>query len=267
VRATGFCRAPNLGCVLRTALRPRWLGLLAVALLFVVAFVQLGRWQLGVAEDKALKEQLEAAKKVGVVELSTVLQPHSPFPGELSGRPVRATGTYAADEQVLVTDRRLDGQTGWWVVTALHTDAGPTLPVLRGFVTSPDAVPAPPAGPVTVRGGLAPAESPLSSAGLPQGQLRSVDLSVLVNQWSGDLYNAFVFLEEQKPASDLTTVPTPTPTPGINWRNASYAAQWWVFALFALWLWWRMVRDAHRQDHPAPAAGEGDPAPRHTDDA
>jgi surfeit locus 1 family protein len=197
VRATGFRRAPNLGCVLRTALRPRWLGLLAVALLFVVAFVQLGRWQLGVAEDKALKEQLEAAKKVGVVELSTVLQPHSPFPGELSGRPVRAMGTYAADEQVLVTDRRLDGQTGWWVVTALHTDAGPTLPVLRGFVTSPDAVPAPPAGPVTVRGGLAPAESPLSSAGLPQGQLRSVDLSVLVNQWSGDLYNAFVFLEEQ----------------------------------------------------------------------
>lgn len=62
-------------------------------------------------------------------------------------------------------------------------------------------------------------------------------------------------------------MPTPTPTPGINWRNASYAAQWWVFALFALWLWWRMVRDAHRQDHPAPAAGEGDPAPRHTDDA
>ncbi|HZY01629.1 MAG TPA: hypothetical protein VFE92_19400, partial [Dermatophilaceae bacterium] len=30
---------------------------------------------------------------------------------------------------------------------------------------------------------------------------------------------------------------------GISWRNAAYALQWWVFALFAAYMWWRMVRD------------------------
>ena len=175
-----------------TALRPRWLGLLAVALLFVVAFVQLGRWQLGVAEDKALKEQLEAAKKVGVVELSTVLQPHSPFPGELS-----ATGSRHGDvcrgragPRHRPPARRADRLVG--CDRAAPTPARPAGAARLRDLTGRSASTS--GRPVTVRGGLAPAESPLSSAGLPQGQLRSVDLSVLVNQWSGDLYNAFVFL-------------------------------------------------------------------------
>ena len=41
-------------------------------------------------------------------------------------------------------------------------------------------------------------------------------------------------------------------------RNAAYAVQWWVFALFALWLWWRMVREDHRrQGAVEPEAGPG----------
>ncbi len=243
--------------MLRTALKPRWLGLIGVVVLVVIALVQLGRWQLGVAQDKALAEQLAAAKGLQSVEIGTVLQPHRPFPGALSARPVTATGQYAAAEQVLIPDRRLHDQRGYWVVTALHTQAGPILPVLRGFVTSADAVPAAPPGTVTITGGLAPGESQLSGDPLPAGQLRSLDLATLVNMWPGDLYNAFVFLENEVPGpgpeaaaagslNGLTHVPTPTAAPGLNWRNAAYAAQWWVFAAFAFWLWWRMVRDAHR---------------------
>jgi surfeit locus 1 family protein len=43
---------------------------------------------------------------------------------------------------------------------------------------------------------------------------------------------------------------------GLSWRNAAYALQWWVFALFAAYMWWRMVRDDHEDNHsrqPSPA--------------
>ena len=41
---------------------------------------------------------------------------------------------------------------------------------------------------------------------------------------------------------------------GLSWRNAAYALQWWVFALFAGYMWWRMVRD----DYEYNRHGDGD---------
>jgi len=253
--------------VLRTALKPKWLGLLVLVLALCYGFFLLGRWQLEVARDSALKEQLAQAKAQAVVTVESVLKPHQAFPNELSARAVSATGHYEPTEQVTVPDRRLDGAAGYWVVTALHTDEGPVLPVLRGFVTDAALAPAPPDGRLMVVGGLAPGESPVSGAALPDGQLRSVDLAVLVNRWDGDLYNAFVFAQSEEAVTGqdavnlielpdlhgLQRVPTPTGEVGLNWRNAAYAAQWWVFALFALWMWWRMVRDDHRKSRETEA--------------
>lgn len=248
--------------MLRTALKPRSLGLLLVALACIAAFVQLGRWQLGVAQDKATQEVLDSSRAQGAVDLDRVLKPHQSFPGELSARTVRASGHYAETGEVLIANRRLEGREGLWVITPFVTDGGGTLPVLRGFVTSAAEVPEPPPGQLVIEGGLAPGESPLSKQQLPAGQLASVDLAVLVNQWPGELYNAFVFLATetdpaggasavQNPPPELERVPTPTKSGGLSWRNASYAAQWWVFACFALWMWWRMVRDDHRRSTPS----------------
>ena len=260
--------------MLRTALKPKWLGLLVLVLALCWGFFLLGRWQLEVARDSALKEQLAQAKAQAVVTVDSVLKPHQAFPNELSARVVYATGRYDATEQVLVPDRRLDGVGGSWVVTALHTDEGPVLPVLRGFVADGVPAPAPPEGRLMVFGGLAPGESPTAGAALPEGQLRSVDLAVLVNQWDGDLYNAFVFAQGEEAVNGqdvvnlivlgdlhgLSRVPTPTGDVGLNWRNASYAAQWWVFALFALWMWWRMARVVRRE---ARDTGGDDATPAH----
>ncbi|CAN7335429.1 SURF1 family protein [Knoellia sp. LjRoot47] len=247
--------------MLRTAIKPRNLALLAVAVLVVIAFIQLGRWQLGVAEDEALKESLAKARSQQPVAVETVLQPHSEFPGVLSTRPVSATGEFGTD-QVVVANRRLDGRIGYWVVAPLRVEAsGATLPVLRGFVTSPTDLPPVPSGTVTVTGGLAPPESPYAGESPPQGQLGSVDTSVLVGRWPGDLYNAFVFQQGESPAaapSSLGTmerVPTPSGETGFKWRNAAYALQWWAFAGFALYMWWRIVRDEGREDAAARKGG------------
>lgn len=246
--------------MLRTALKPRNLALLAVAVLVVIAFVQLGRWQLGVAEDEALRESLARARSQQPVAVETVLRPHSDFPGELGTRSVTATGEFGTD-QVVVGGRRLHGRTGFWVVAPLRVAAsGATLPVLRGFVTSPSDLPPVPTGTVTVTGGLAPPESPYAGDPPPQGQLASVDTSVLVGRWPGDLYNAFVFQQQEEPAAAPATlgsmerVPTPSGETGFKWRNAAYALQWWAFAAFALYMWWRIVRDEGREEAAGRAA-------------
>jgi cytochrome oxidase assembly protein ShyY1 len=253
--------------VLRTALRPRFLGLLALVLVLCAAFVWLGRWQLGVAESTAHREAVELARSQAPAELSTLIQPHAPFRGDLSSRPFTATGHYDADGQLLVPGRRLEGQPGFWVLAPFVVDSsGATLPVVRGFVADAGSAPLPPAGTLTISGGLAPGESP-SPDPVPSGQIGSVDLSQLVNTWPGELYNAFGFVEGEDPAtaSALATVPTPIGETGVQWRNAAYAVQWWIFALFALWMWARMVRDETRRERaattPDPAAEPGDKEP------
>jgi hypothetical protein len=92
---------------------------------------------------------------------------------------------------------------------------------------------------------------------------------VLVNEWPGELYNAFVFAQGEKatptgapvvPARGLERVPPPQVSGGIKWRNAAYALQWWVFALFAAYMWWRMVRD---DSETSQGASVSDQSPAH----
>jgi len=262
--------------------KPRWLGLFAVLILILVSFTWLGLWQLDVAKSKGRAEAVTHSAGRPVVDLNTFVRPHQPFPADGSGRRVRATGGYAAGGQVLVAPRRLHGRTGYWVVAPFVLDTGGTLPVVRGFTTDPATVPPPPGGRFVLVGSLAPGESPADTPGAPSGSsgsttpadpvLGSIDLSVLVNRWHGDLFNAFAFaLEERSATADapldvapLERVPPPAPgETGLSWRNAAYALQWWIFAAFAAYMWFRMVRDDAENDRrqAAPAtASEKDPA-------
>ena len=156
-----------------------------------------------------------------------------------------------------MTPRMLRDRRGYWVVTPLVVrSTGARIAVVRGFVTDPGQAVAPStATEVTVSGTLAPGESPTGDSAqadstLPDGQMAVLYLSVLVNRWPGTLYNAFVFGTAEQP--DVTSVVSPAvqrvPPPalvggGLSWRNAAYALQWWAFALFAAYMWWRMVRD------------------------
>lgn len=246
--------------MLRTALTPRFLGLSALLIAVLVSFGWLGAWQLETARGEAALAAAEQARARPPVDLVGLVEPHAPFTADLAGRQVTASGRYAAEGQVLVPGRLLRGREGLWVVTPFVVEgSGATLPVLRGFVTTPADAGAPPTGPRALAGGLAPGEGP-SSAVLPEGQIGSVDLSLLVNTWPGDLYNAFLFLESETPATgaQLTKVPTPLPSTGLDWRNAAYAVQWWVFAAFAVWLYWRMLREEARRP---PAEGAPEDAP------
>ena len=152
--------------MLRTALKPRWLGLLALVIVVMVTFGLLGLWQLDVARDKGRAEAVKAAPLRPIASLSTVIRPHADFPVDGSNRRVTATGRYDASGQVLVTPRFLQGRQGYWVVTPLVVARHRCPAGGAARVRHRPARATPPAttGTVTVSGTLAPGESPTRPA-------------------------------------------------------------------------------------------------------
>jgi len=270
--------------VLRTALKPRWLALLAVALGLATVMASLGQWQLDRARENSRARAVREATARPAVPLTSLLAPRRPLTNADVDRPVTAQGRWDAAHQVLVADRYLDGVRGWWVLTPLVLDgagSGDAVAVVRGWVPSPtDAAAAPdavPAGPVRVQAVLRPPEPPVDRApgagsGLPAGQLDGVDLTQLVQRWPQPLIAGYLVLTAQDPPASGTAVPRPVPPTApssqvLAWQNLSYALQWFVFAGFMLALWVRLVRDDHRGRLPssAPAADpEAGPEPATT---
>jgi cytochrome oxidase assembly protein ShyY1 len=186
------------------------------------------------------------------------------------GRQVWASGTYEPQGQTLVAGRALDGRTGYLVLTPLRvTDDGtggeswaslsgaPVLPVVRGWVASTEDAEALeiPDGNIRLTGWLQASESttgtavPASDGGVPVTD--SISTAALVNTWGGPIYSGYVVLTSSDPAQPTAAEGGPAPLPrpvieggtGVNLQNAFYALQWWVFGLFAVALWLRLVRD------------------------
>lgn len=242
--------------MIRTALRPGWLALLALLVVIVWAFYQLGMWQIGVSSNEAAREHAAAQAARPTEPLAQVTAPHQPFPDDGAGLSVSAEGVYDVADQFLVPGRVLEGEPGYWVVTPLRTAASgqeALLPVVRGFVTDPTLADEPVDDPVSVTGTLAPSESP-GEAGdlgdLPAGQRATIDTADLVNVWDAPVYNAFVFLVDEQPAlTDASVVRIPPPVfgeSGIVWRNFGYGLQWFTFAAFAVYMYVRFLRQASR---------------------
>jgi len=252
------------GQVLRTACRPRWLALLVVVLAAATGMSLLGQWQLERARERGRLAQAARDVRRPPAPLDQVLTARRPFPVAALGRRVVAEGTWDGGGQLLVAGRELDGRNGLWVLTPLRLADGSAVPVVRGWVPAgSDPAAAPPApGPVGVTGVLQPSEPPVDRApgrtsGLPAGQIDRVDVVDLVNRWPYPLLTGYLVLQSEQPAP-AGPVPRPVtvrpPPAGLALRNLSYAVQWWLFAGFGLFLWWRMVRDDHLARHRRPAS-------------
>lgn len=247
--------------MLRTALKPGWLALLALLVVVLVSFYQLGMWQLGVSSNKAARELAAEQAARPVQALTAVTEPVQPFPADGAGLPVAVEGAYAPDEQFLVPERLLEGTPGYWVVTPLRVDqdGGTTalLPVVRGFVTDPTTADQPPAEAVALTGTLAPSEY-AGPATLPEGQRSAIDTADLANEWDEPLYNGFIFLTGEEPTltqDPVQAVPPPVfGESGIDPRNVGYALQWFVFGLFAVYMYYRFLKQAA---HPHPSTDQG----------
>jgi len=235
------------------------LGLLAAAVVFIVGCVIAGLWQWGVAQDRGSKAMKNEGARP-VVALDKEIKPQQTFPSDGSLQPVRFHGHYDPSRQVLVSGRLLHGVHGYWVVTPVVVDGtGARIPVVRGFVAKPAQAQKPATTPVTITGALAPGEAP-SASNPPPGQLSTVDLAALLTKWGGNIYDGFVFLTHEQPAMHTPSVQAfPPPTPGdtgLSLVNLGYALQWWSFAGFAIFIYFRELR---REAYPELRAGPAEP--------
>jgi surfeit locus 1 family protein len=240
----------------------RWLTLRAIslgvlALALMAGMGALGLWQLG-AYDTHQTESAKSRLAQPPIGLDRVLRRDSAFPAGGVGRPVIVRGRYDAADQFYVKD--LPGAPSTYgVVTPMTTSTGSMILIVRGSSRRPVA-PAP-AGVVTARGVLqpsAPVASPLNRARVTNG----IRIASVLNAMPRDLYAGYVVLTSSRPQETLPPVRPPLPG-SSRWagiRNLLYAIQWWVFAGFVAFMWWRIVRDEDSRDPAAQVVGYGRPS-------
>lgn len=252
----------------RTVLTPRWAGLLALALVIAAAMSVMGVWQLEVYRSKTAKATAERTQ-LAPVPLQSLFPIDAGLPASAVARRVTVSGTWGpAADQVFISDRLHEGRDGFWVVTPMllggDTSAGAVM-VVRGWVASPsDPAAEAPSGPVTLTGAVTASEAQDSSGDAARGRvLQSLRIPTIVGIVDYRIYDAFVVLTSLDQNTSAGTAPAlvpppPPPTDHAGLRNVAYAFQWWIFAAFALWMWGRMVLDAHRS--ATEPDGDSDPA-------
>jgi cytochrome oxidase assembly protein ShyY1 len=253
--------------VWKTALKPRWIAGLVFAIVISGVFVLLSQWQFGrsTAPEVPVNPTTEEVK-----DLTGTLKPGEFFRGSVADQMVTATGTYDPAKQVLVPGRLKGGKTGYWVVAAFAVTDAPALkgaaaspktwiPVARGWIADPAEAGAPPSGTIRLTGRLLPSEAPVPNTAPAPGQASAVSVAELINIWNVSSYPAFVSATaELSGTSDVgaaaavgglepLSIGAQPPPEKINWLNLFYSVEWIVFAGFALFIWWRLVKDDHQR--------------------
>lgn len=229
-------------------LSPRWLGIHLIAVLVAVVCVAGTSWQF-VRSFEPDREVITNPVEdlAGAVPLSDLLEPGEYMhPDTFANNAVEVTGRYDADAQLLVP-RHPDGVRGHDVIVPLVTGEGAAVTVNRGWAQEGREIPPPPEGEVDVTGWLLPPQDsgPLVPGEPPEGQVERIATSVLVNEWDHPLYEGYVVLPEQDPATaSLTPVPPPEPPVDlkINWRSLSYTVQWAMFGVSGVVFWILLMR-------------------------
>lgn len=229
---------------MRRVLAPRFWGVHLLMLVCVAVAGLLGFWQLDAWHDRRAAEARDLTT-AAPVPLDEALGPDEPFPGDLVGQPVDLEGTWVPGATVLVSGREHDGRAGYWVVTPLAVgDGSAAVPVVRGW-TPERTAPPDPQGSATLVGWLQPPDGSAPPDDDPTDDvLTSLRVADLVQRVDVDLYGAYAVAQEGQDgleAADLDQLPPVGQFTAV--RNLLYALEWWVFGGFAVFVWWRHLRD------------------------
>ena len=245
------------------ARRPTWLASHLFAVVVIVGCVLLGLWQLDRLDQRqhtnAIVRDRSTRPPATVVEALGSLDPE-----DADYLAVRDTGTYVAEEQVVIRNRGQGGAAGSWVVTPLRTAVGATVLVNRGFVpdvtAQPDDVPVP-AGEVEVTGWLRASQErgaigPRDAAEGRLTALARIDVERIDAQMPEDLVPVWVQLDTQVPAAGAGD-PDPVPLPDLSEGNhLSYAVQWFIFGSLGAVVYVALLR---RRARELPGRTDGPP--------
>lgn len=204
---------------------PRLLALHVLAIAVLAVCVLMGLWQLGVYGAKH-DDRIAEQRRAQPVELLSVWGPDDAFREDLVNRRVIVNGRI--DIRDLYRVKRPDGTT--WVVAPVSIDRtdAQLLVVLGLDQTLTDFNPQ-----RRFTAVLQPAEA---TGGLSVAQR--------INVSSKDLFSGYAVAEGGMDGYDPVDLPDRHIAWTVGLRNLAYALQWWVFGLFAVFMWWRMASDA-----------------------
>ena len=266
--------------VYRFLLSRRWLVTVLIALLLVPATIRLGFWQLHRHEARVARNELIARSLTAPpVAFDSLTAPGRAVPKDLTWRTVTATGRYdTADEFVVRRRTEPGGETiGYFVVTPLKlADGRGEVLVNRGWVASGPsateypAVPAAPAGEVTVTGRMRADETAAGSGirdrgGLPDRQFNLINSAEQADRSGAAVLGGYLELTATSPEPASQPELLADPDHSDIGPHMAYAVQWWLFtAMIPVGVWVlvrREARDRAREAAEAVVEAGADPEP------
>ena len=235
----------------RTATSPRWLLALFALIAFVAASMVLGRWQWDRTQDILAAERAAAAEAIALSEL---IENDGTWDNSDIGRKVILQGQFTEDE-LLLPNREFEGDAGTWTITRFQLDDERSVAVVRGWLPSDVTSPPIRQEPTRIEGVLHPNEAFYEGANV--NQIVTVDAPALANEWTTELIDGYVMLQEFDPILLAADAPAPvivSPTVQVGdvafpLQNFFYAIQWWIFAAFAIFVYGRwLYLDARNAD-------------------
>ncbi len=235
------------------ARRPRWIVALLVALGIAAAFAALGQWQIGRAVQTAT---VVIVPDETVTPLSKVATPQKEVTDRAAGQIVSVVGRRVPGDTYVVSDRVNFGVDGYWVIGHVVASNGASVAVALGWTRTRGAADAAAnalaagAPSATIVGRYQPTEPP-DQEDFEHNARSVVSVPWLINEWKTVpvvTYGGYI-VDNVAPAG-LSTIQSVRPTNDVslNWLNVFYAIEWALFAGFAIYLWYRLVKDAWERE-------------------
>jgi surfeit locus 1 family protein len=236
------------------ARRPRWIAALLLCLGIAAGFAGLGQWQL--SRSVQTGEPADSPDTEVAVPLDSIAEPQTEVTQAQLGRRVVVDGAIVAGDFTVLTGRNNgDAAGGAWLVAHVLTEDGTTLAVALGW--APDADTATSAEgatpPSTFEGRYLPSEAPTESD-FENGERSALSVAELINIWPDAIpaYGGYLVLEQAWPGLEPIYSPAPSREIEFNLLNLFYALEWAIFAGFAIYLWYRLVRDVVEREAEEP---------------
>lgn len=238
-------------------LRGRWIGMLLLCLVVAGVFAWLGQWQLERAIDT---DPPPAGATEQVRPLSEVIEPGEYLAEPLVGQRVETSGTWIADDFLIVSGRFNDDAEGYWVTGQLRVAERTSIAVAIGWAPDRETADAAVADlaasadgtVVDVAGRIISDEGPAVPPRDDPDRIDRMSTAALLSRWHDtaqlDVYRPYLAASEATAGLTDISSPAPEEQSPINWLNIFYAVEWAIFAGFAFYLWYRLAKDAWERE-------------------
>lgn len=220
----------------RLALTRRWLGILAMTIVFAATCTALGQWQFARrAEARAAIALLDANYDSTPRSVSAVLGSTTNSDETLKWTPVKLTGRYLTDRVVYVRTRIGPEGVGFEQLVPFLDNSGFVLIVNRGWVPADDSnsrpvePPAIPRVGVTVVARLMPTEPVIPGRDAPDGQIATIHVPTLASRLNNPTFEGWYARVDSEDPKTVTGAVWSKPVLDEG-PHLSYALQWYVFA-------------------------------------